>query len=170
MIAVTASELERQPGGPYRFDRWIAKRSIPSPLGAFSIDLNMLGNGDTNPPDSEMLRRASELVAYLESHAEYILDIVFGHYLFASQEDGWLEFNEVPRGLGRQSVTEYLQTRSLVVSRRLDWNEPYSSAIFVVPKWEQEHALILGFRDGAITTLNDMKFRLESGVLRWEDG
>lgn len=167
MIPITAADFEKQPRGPYRFDRWIAKRVIASPLGPFTIDFNMLGKGDQNPPDEEMLRRASELMTYLESHSEYVLDIVFGHYLLAARQKDWLESCSVPRGLSRGMVTEYLSTRSIGVSRHLEWNEPYRSVIFLIPKWEEEHALRLELRDGAIATLNDSPFTLDSGVVRW---
>jgi hypothetical protein len=166
--ALTAAEFEKLPRGPYRFDRWRWREEVSTLLGPFAVSLQMLGKDDTGPPDDEMLRRASELVAYARANADYILDLVFGHYLFVSEQPAWLESCGVPRNLTRNQVADFLgENRSLVVSRHLNWREPYNSCVFAVPQWESEHALILDFREGAIATVNDCKFRLESGVLRW---
>lgn len=128
----------------------------------------MLGDGDTNPPDDGMLKRVSELMVYAQSHGEYLLDIVYGHYLLASDDPDWLESCGVPLDLTRDTVAGFLrEDRSLLVSRHLDWTEPYSSSIHVVPMWDEEHALALYFCDGAIVTANDEEFILEAGVLRW---
>jgi len=56
-------------------------------------------------------------------------------------------------------------SRETVASRHLDWAEPYDSAIHLVPLWDEEHALTLGFRDGQIVSANDEPFRLEDGHL-----
>ena len=117
-----------------------------------------------------MLKRSAELVTYAESHGEYLLDIVFGYYLLACEDPEWLESCGVPQGLTRGTVASFLrQSRSLVVSRHLNWSEPYSSAICVVPLWDEEHALNLDFRDGSIVAANESEFKLETGVLRWLD-
>jgi hypothetical protein len=165
---VTIADFERQPRGPYLFDWWLARQRVPTPLGLFSVQFQMLGDDDTNPPDDEMLRRAAELVRYAETHGDFILDIVVGHYLRAAEDCEWLEVCGVPQGLGRDRIADYVrEDRILVVSRHLTWDQPYSSAIYVVPLWDEEHALSLDFRDGAIVAANDSRFRLEAGVLRW---
>lgn len=163
---MTISEFQKQPRGPYSFDYWVWHKRVPSPLGDFSVEFQMLGDDDTNPPDEEMLRRASELVRYAATHGDYILDIVFGHYRLAGESD-WLDMADVPRGLTRETVSSQVRDdRTLVVSRHLDWDEPYASAIHVVPLWDEEHALSLEFRDGQIVSANDEPFRLEDGVFR----
>jgi hypothetical protein len=163
---MTAAEFQKQPRGPYLCDHWVWHRRVPTPLGDFSVELQMLGDDDTNPPDEEMLRRASELVRYAETHGDYILDIVFGYYRLAGESD-WLDMAGVPRGLTRETVSSQVRDeRTLVVSRHLDWAEPYDSAIHVVPLWDEEHALTLEWRDGQIVSANDEPFRLEDGVFR----
>jgi hypothetical protein len=130
----------------------------------------MLGENDSNPPDDEMVKRASELVSYTESHGEYILEIVYGHYLLAAEDADWLENCDVPRGLTRQRIADYVrEDRSLVVARHLGCDQPYNSSIYVVPVWDEEHALTLHFRDGAIVAANGSQFELEAGVFRWVD-
>jgi hypothetical protein len=139
-------------------------------LGLFSVEFQMLDDDDTNPPDDEMLRRASGLVTYTGSHGEFILDIVFGYYLLAAEERDWMEDCGIPRGLPRNRIADYVrEDRSLVVARHLNWDQPYTTSIHVVPLWDEEHALSLEFRDGAIVAANDSLFRLEAGVLRWND-
>ena len=163
---MTAAEFEKQPRGPYLFDYWRWHKTVPTPLGDFAVEFQMLGDDDTNPPDDEMLRRASELVHYAETHGDYILDIVFGYYRLASESD-WLEMAGVPRGLTRETVSSQVrEDRTLVVSRHLDWAEPYDSVIHVAPLWDEEHALSLEFREGKIFSANDDPFRLEDGVFR----
>jgi|SRR5579859_3652282 len=164
---MTAADFEKQPREPYRFDWWVGNKRVQTPLGFFSVELHMLGDADTNPPDDEMLKHASELMRYAEGHGSYILDIVFGSYLFAAEDPEWLEATRIPRGLGRDRIADYVrEDRTLVVSRHLDWDELYSSAIHVVPLWDEEHALTLDFRNGAVVAVNDSDFKLEAGVLR----
>ncbi len=162
---MTPSEFKKQRRGPRLFDRWLWKKSVATPLGNFSVELQM-GVGDTNPPDDEMVKRAAELVQYAEAHGDCILDIVFGYYRLAGESD-WLDMAGVPTGLTRQAVSSQVRDdRTLVVSRHLDWDEPYDSAIHVVPLWDEEHALSLELRDGQIVSANDSPFRIEDGVFR----
>jgi hypothetical protein len=78
MNALAITGFEKQPRERYLFDRWVAQRRVLSPLGPFMVQSQMLGNG-------EMLGRASELVGYVESQGEHILDIVFGHYVLRNR-------------------------------------------------------------------------------------
>jgi hypothetical protein len=164
------ADFDKQLRGSYLFDRWVGRRRIATPLGPFSVELQILDDSDTDPPDDEMLRRAYGLVSYTESHGGFILDIVFGHYLFAAEDRDWLGECGVPLGLTRNRIADYVrEDRSLVVARHLSWDQPYSSSIHVVPLWDEEHALSLDFHNGAIVAANDSQFRLEAGVLRWID-
>ena len=130
------ADFEKQPRGPYLFDWWVGQKRIATPLGLFSVVFQMLGDDDTDPPDGEMLRRATALVSYTESHSEFILDIVFGHYLLAAEDRDWLENCHVPRGVTRNRIADYVrEDRSLVVARHHSWDQPYTSSIHVVPLW-----------------------------------
>lgn len=164
---MNAEDFEKQPREPYLFDWWVGREVVPTPLGPFKVEL-LVGVGETNPPDDEMFRRASELMTFVDGHGEYIVDIVFGYYLLATEDSEWLEFCGVPQGLNRQTVKNFVrEDRSLVVSRHLGSAEPYSSTIHLVPLWDEEHALRLGIRNGTIVSANGAKFRLESRVFRW---
>ena len=166
---MTVADFEKQPRGPRLFERWIGQQRITTPLGSFSIEFHM-ENDDTDPPDEEMLKRATELVSYTESHGDAILDIVFGHYLLTAEDRYWLEDCGVSRGVTRNRIAEYVRPdRSLVVARHLSSDQPYSSSISVVPLWDEEHALALDFANGEIISANDSRFRLEADVLRWVD-
>jgi hypothetical protein len=163
---MTVSEFQKQPRGPYLFDRWLWDKRVSTPLGEFSVELLMLGNDDTHPPDEEILRRASELVRYVEANGEYILDIVFGYYRLAGEND-WLDLAGVSRGHTRETVSSLVRDdRTLVVSRHLEWDEPYDSVIHIAPLWDVEHALSLEFHNGQIVSANDSPFRIEDGVFR----
>ena len=164
---MTASEYQKQARGSYAFDHWLWQRRVASPLGDFVMELQMLGAEDTNPPDEAMLKRSAELVRYAEAHGDYVLDLVFGYYLFAAESGNWLERCGVPTGLTKETVSAYVRNdRSLVVSRHLDWDEPYASVIYIVPLWDEEHAMYLEFHDDDIVAVNDSPFRLEAEVLR----
>jgi hypothetical protein len=164
---MTLSEFQKQPRGPYAFDRWIWRDRVATPAGNFIVQLQM-GVGDTSPPDDEMLRRASELVIYVKSHGDYILDIVFGYYLLASESE-WLDMAGVPRGLTRETVLSQVRDDpELVVSRRLSRPDPYDSSVYLVPLWDEDHGLSLEVRDGQIVSANDFPFRLTDGVFRGE--
>ena len=166
---MTVADFEKQPRGLRLFERWIAQQQITTPLGSFSIEFHM-GNDDTDPPDEEMLKRARELVSYTESHGDAILDIVFGHYLLTAEDGYWLEDCHVPRDVTRNRIAEYVRAdRSLVVARHVGSDQPYSSSIYIVPLWDEEHALSLDFADGEIISANDSRFRLEANIFRWVD-
>lgn len=164
MNDLAIAEFEKLPRGPYLVDRWLAQRQVPTPLGPFTIQLQ---THDTNPPDNEMLARASELIRIVDIRGEQILDVVYGHYLLIAKEGNWLESCGVARGLDRAEIPMIVDRRLLVVSRHLSWKEHYNSVVFVDPPWDTEHKLILGIRDESIATVNDSMFRLESQVLRW---
>jgi hypothetical protein len=165
MNALAITDFEKQPCGPYFFNRWVAAQQIPTPLGTFAIQFQM---NDTNPPENEMLLRASELIRFVETHGEQLLDIVYGHYLLTAEPPDWLESFDVPRGLNRAEVPAYISDhRLLVVSRHLNWKEQYRRVVFVDPLWDTEHKLSLDLRNGSTATANESRFRLESQVLRW---
>jgi len=161
------SEFKKLPRGPYEGDRWVWKKTVASPLGPLSVEFGIYE--DRNPPDEEMLRRGRELARYVEERGEYVLDLVYGAYLAAGRYD-FLEYSGVPEGLTRETICEYLREgqRCLVVSRDPDMEGTYSSAIFFVPLWDEEHALSLDFRDGEIVTVNESAFRLVDGALWYE--
>jgi len=172
---MTIEEFTRQPKGPYLFYIWLWNKRVTTSLGEFEVKFHMTGDRDKNPPDEEMLRRAAELVHYAETCGDYLLDIVYGAYLLAGEDD-WLEYSGVPEGLSKEEMPLHLrEDRAIVVSRDTDWKEgqiwdsrdgPYESRIHVVPHWDEEHALSLDFRDGQIVSANGEAFLLEDGVLR----
>lgn len=169
IMALNLSELTQQKKKP---SRWVLNRTVASPLGEFPLELSKDGK-DPSPPDEEMLKRGAELVRYVETHGEYLVDIVFGHYLFAC-ELGWMESKSVPVGLTREAIASQLrEDRSLSVNRDLDLElddlPPYESFIYVVPLWDEEHGLSMLFQDGKVVRVNECLFALEDGVLRYLD-
>jgi hypothetical protein len=116
-------------------------------MGEFTVELQM-GIGDKAPPDDEMLRQADELVELLHAHIGTIHDKVFEHYQMVAEQGGWLGSCGVPGGLDRVEILEHLQVRTLTVSRDADANEVYRSRAFIIPDWDEEHAIYLAYYDG----------------------
>src|SRR6185503_14150017 len=116
---------------------------------------------DKTPPDEKMLKLSAELIKFMHGHVEQVWDIMYGAYRH------WLTLDEeseedAPRKLTRDQVSGYCEAR-LVVSR---WEKRYDTEIWLLPKWGQEHNVILKCREGAIVTANDCPFKLEKGVLK----
>lgn len=142
---MTLSDFKKQPRGPETFDTCVAKRTIKTALGDFTVELQM-DIGDT--PTDVMIRRADELVELLQAHSKTIHDKVFEHYRMAAEDVSWLDLCDVPEGLDRVGVLKHLQVRSLVVSREEDGDEEYSSRVYIVPEWDEEHAIYLAYSRG----------------------
>ena len=138
---MTLSDFTKQPPGQYPFGFWVANRAIPTPMGEFTVELQM-GIGDKAPPDDKMLRQADELVALLQAHIETIHDKVFEHYQMFAEQGG------VPSGLDRDEILDQLQVRTLTVSRDENADEVYRSRVFIIPDWDEEHAIYLAYGDG----------------------
>jgi hypothetical protein len=168
-LPLKVSDLEYQDKGPYLFERWAWKHRVQSPLGDFEVTFTR-ADGDLREPDHEMLRRGDELIRFVQTHGEYLLDIVYGYYLLAQETEGWLEMADVPRGLTRGQILPYIRDdRTLQVSHSSTTEPGYSSALNVVPLWDEEHALPMTFENGRITAVSDSPFKLEAGVLRFLD-
>jgi hypothetical protein len=144
---MTLSDFTKQPHGPFTLDCWTSNQAIPSPMGEFIVELQM-GLGDNAPPDSEMLRRAEELVALFRANIEIIHDRVFEHYQMVTGNSGWLGDSGVPADLDRSGILEYLEVRTLTVSRDCDEDGPYMRRVYIIPTWDEEHGIYLAYRDG----------------------
>ena len=135
------SDFTKQPRGLYPFDSWVANRAIPTPMGEFTVELQM-GIGDKAPPDDKMLRQAEELIQLLEAHIGTIHDKVFEHYQMVAEQGGF------PSGLDREGILDQLEVRTLTVSRDEHADEVYRSRVFIIPAWDEEHAIYLAYCDG----------------------
>lgn len=151
----------RQERGPYLFDRWHWPERVPTELGELLVELTT--GEDEPPPDSEMAEAASDLVAFSAAHGELLLDLIYGHYRYA-EEDGWLEFWDVPPGLRRNQVLSQVQSIELTVRRGADGR--CEAAVYVNPLWDPEHKLDLAYQGGRIVAVNEEPFVLEGEVLR----
>lgn len=161
------SEFKKQPD-EYSFDVWHWKDAVATPLGKATVEFQIENRKE---PDDEMLQRAAELVQYAQAHGDHILDIVHGSYLSVSKTDpDYLKLCGVPADLAREKMEDYLEREPfLVVTRDDNEDEPYNSSVFVVPLWDEEHALTLKFQDGAVVSVNDSPFKIEKGVLKLLD-
>ena len=141
---MTADDFEHQPRGAYLFNFWHARPRLHTPFGEFVVEARMPLQ-DTEPPDEEMVRQANELVEFTRENPDAILDKIYEHYRGASGHPGWMESSGVPLGLDREELAPYLDALNVVVDR--DGAEP---TIYVVPRWDHEHAIYLAVRDGRV--------------------
>ncbi len=151
----------RQDRGPYRFDRWRWPERVPTALGDLVVELTT-GDGEP-PPDDTMAAAASELAEFAAANGDLLIDLIYGHYRYA-QENAWLAYWGVRRGLPRERVLSQVESVELTV-RCGDGGRP-DAAVFVNPRWDPEHKLDLSFRDGRIVAVNDEPFVLDGEVLR----
>ena len=148
--------------GPYHFDRWEAPDEVVScALGAVPL---ILVTETEAEPDRQMMDLGRQLMAYVAAHDRELLDLICGHYNFAS-EDGWLEFWKVPKGLQRDQILSHVDgIKASVHSSEYD----YSAGILAQIRWDQEHKLDFTIEHGKLTEINESeRWHLDaSGVLR----
>ncbi len=164
------SDVTKLPKGTYAFDNaWGSKQPVKTSLGTLQV-LFMLN--DKRPPDGEMLRLADQLVAYAQTNTKFIREIIYGSYRYFVTEYGpdTVENCQVPADLKPEQIRKYCDPELVVERDPTDGLQPipYACRITVNPQWEPEHNLSLEFRDGAIVTVNQSPFRLETGILREE--
>ena len=138
---MNAFEFHKQPRGPFLFDFYKHPVSIPSPLGEFTVELQM-AVGDTGPPDQAMIDTADDLVTQFTADEDRITKLVFEQYKTVSDEPDWLDECEIPLGLATDELGPYLHACTLSIRRDLDnRNEPYSARVHMLPQWDEEHGL-----------------------------
>ena len=142
---------------------WTWDRKIPSPVGSLAVEFQDFPARD-DCPNEEMLALAIDLVRFAEANGSLILDILFGAYLAAQRDDPRnLELCGAPKNLTKAEIKSQVRDDlSLVVSR---FEDELSASIYLVPFWDEEHALTLEVRDGMIVTINEYSFVLKDGVL-----
>jgi hypothetical protein len=143
---MTVDDFEVQPRGPYLFNFWQARTRVPTPFGEFAIEAHMPLE-DTGPPDARMLRQAEKLSEFALANSDAILDRIFTHYRALADQSDWLAACGVPSDLQRDELAPYLDELTLVVSR--ERSEP---TIYIIPRWDHEHAIYLNVRRGRLVS------------------
>ena len=156
-----ADGFVRQDRGPYRFDRWQWPERLPTTPGDLVVELTTC-DGEP-PPDTAMAAAANELAEFVVSNGDLLLDIIYGHYRYAEEND-WLDFWGVRRGLRGNRVLSEVESVELTVRRDTDGRP--DAEVFVNPRWDPEHKLDLSFRDGRIVAVNGESFVMDGEVLR----
>jgi len=139
---------------------WHWPDRVPTVLGDLVVEL-FVSSGEPSP-DANMAEAASALVTFATANGELLLDLIYGHYKYAEQ-DNWLEYWGVPTELTRDRVLS--QVTSIVLTVRRHGNGTLAT-VFVDPLWDPEHKLDLEFRDGHIVAANGEPFVLDGEVLR----
>jgi len=137
---MTADDFRIQPRGPYLFNFWHADQRVTTPFGDFVVEAHMPLE-DTDPPDAEMIRQANKLAEFTRKHSKAVLQKIYEHYQDAAHDVKWMERCGVPVGLAQDALAPYIDVLNLVVHR--DRSEP---TIYVVPRWDHEHAIKLAVR------------------------
>ena len=112
-----AGGFARQDRCPYRFDRWRRPERVPTSLGDLPVELTT-GDGEP-PPDAAMAAAANEVAEFVATDGELVLDLIYGHYRYAEENDR-LGFWNVPRGLRRDRVLSQVESVALTVRRGAD--------------------------------------------------
>jgi hypothetical protein len=139
--SLIAHDFDIAPRGPYLFDRWIAKEPVENPLGPFDVELRQ-------EPDEVLLRHANELVAFISSEYDVVLNAVYEHYQQTAEQKHWMKSCGVPIGLAEGRVKKYLRSRAIVV--RYHRQGLVDAAIYIRPRWDIEHGIHLGLNHGRL--------------------
>src|SRR3984957_1287386 len=137
-MRMRAEGFVRQDRGPYLFDRWQWPEPVPTLLGDLIIELST-ADGEP-PPDAAMADAANELAEFATANGDLLLDLIYGHYRYAEEND-WLDFWGVRPKLSRNRVLSQVESVELTVRRGED-GVP-DAAVFVNPRWDPEHKLDL---------------------------
>lgn len=161
-------EFQKQQLPPDQADRWFWIRNVETPFASFQVELLMMDEGDTAPPDERMTPLAEELAKFAEEHSDEIWDFAYGYYLMASENPSWMQYCGVPQGLSRSAIKDAIFEPGLVIGRhKTESPSPYVCAIRVGMKWKMEHTVWLNFQDGKIVGEAGQACYLENGVLRY---
>jgi hypothetical protein len=141
---ISTEDFEQQPRGPFLSNYWIAKQRVPTPLGDFSVEARTPLN-DPQPPDERMLEQVNTVATFVLANPDKILDKVYEHYQLVSKQSEWMQDCDVPTDLSRDGLAPYMVRLNIVTDRE----EP-EPTIYVVPQWDEEHAIYLTVQDGRV--------------------
>ncbi|NQV27007.1 MAG: hypothetical protein HQ518_21870 [Rhodopirellula sp.] len=133
-------EFRKLPRGPRAFDCYEHHTPIPSPLGEFTLELQM--DVDDTTPGQSMIDMAQDLASQFTADVERVTELLFAQYQLASEDPDWLGECGLPPGLSAGQLAPYLHVRALAVSHdKNDQVEPYSARVYICPQWDEEHGL-----------------------------
>jgi hypothetical protein len=164
---MTKDDFQKGPFISGEIEFWYSRPKVQSKLGAFDVILEMLDEGDHNPPDDRMIMTVNELIAFFQARIELIEAVVFGAYLYLSRTSPReLELSGVPRDLPKGRIKKHLSGLKLVVSRHMTGSKfSYETRVLVIPDWDHEHALNMTVFRNEITEINGYKYEFEAEEL-----
>lgn len=151
-------------------DHWMWRYPVRNPLGDFELELS-LNQSAIKTLGKEMLTAAMDLLLAAETKANRIQDLVCGDYQrYQKQFPESLARSEIPLGLKRKALSEFVTDRKLIVQiTSNDDNQSYKTLVRVRPKWRGEEHLDFHFDNGEIVSINGKPFQLV-GLILWCDG
>lgn len=132
---VTIADFDKQPRGPYHFDRWLLSTKVETPIGDFDVELR-------EPPDDAQIQVATQFVLVALGRSDEILDKIYEHYERLAKNREWLRQCGVPTQLTPRGVLRYVRSLSIVVIREYESGGLIGS-LFVDPLWDVEHKIDL---------------------------
>jgi hypothetical protein len=137
---LTAESFQKQPPGPYAFDRWLSA-PLPNPIGSFEVEL-------LEPPDAELLLEINALAQFVTDNPDAVLKAIHEAYLVIADDREWMTICEVPANLPIDRVAQYLSSRQISAERKRDGR--IIGTIYFTPQWDEEHGLYLEVLDGKV--------------------
>ena len=142
-------KLGKQGRGPRLFDRWKDEgEPLHCALGSLRVEMHTEMDAT---PDDRMHAMALDLMTYIASHDENLLDLIWAHYVFARRE-GWLSVWQVSADITRDTVLAHVLSFTPSVSR---FEGEYDVGLQANIAWDQEHKLWFGVQDGKLWLINE---------------
>lgn len=136
------SEFKLLARGPYSFDTWRHSKSVKSPLGDFTVVIQLAIGSQ---PTSSMVIAATSLVEHFDKDKELLSQKVFEEYLAVCADmfaPEWLKGCGVPEGLQLSDLCAFVDQRTLTVDGDL------TMTAYLSPKWDEEHGIYFDLIDG----------------------
>jgi hypothetical protein len=140
-MPLTENDFVEQKAPNGAFSVWTSRDPLRTPFGDYKIELE-------THPDPELIAQANALVTYVSENIGDIQEVVFEHYQRTCEHKHWMRGCGVPTKLRYDKVAKYVDSRKVYVRRKRDG--AVKGSIFLLPKWEPEHGILLTVRDGRL--------------------
>jgi hypothetical protein len=147
------SDFAVQQRGRRTFDVWAHTKGFDTSMGRFDVECIV---DIAATPSRQMLDSLEPLLAFTVERTHEVLLAVHAHYLLACRDTRWMQELQLPIELAPEQLVDLLIFRSVSVCHRADddvASDVRSPYMHLIPAWDEEHALYLGVRNGAVVRL-----------------